>query len=90
VVASELLCARRRELEPRGHVVASELPRGLVVGAGAQGHVRSFREAWCQETGARATGYVAVPELPRGLVVEAGTMRHVMALELSCARRREP
>jgi hypothetical protein len=90
VAASELACARRRELKPRGHVAAPELPRGLVVGAGAQGHVRSFREAWCQETRAGATGHVAVSALPRGLVAEAGTMRHMAAPELPCARRREP
>jgi hypothetical protein len=35
-------------------------------------------------------GHMAVPELPRALVVGAEAKRHVAALELPCARRREP
>jgi hypothetical protein len=71
MVPSELLCARRQELEPRGHVAAPEMPQGLVARVGVQGAHGISGAALCQETGVGATRHVEVPELPRGLVTGA-------------------
>jgi hypothetical protein len=86
-VVSELSCARRREPGPRGG------PRAAAgSGGGSWRHeARGGPGAvLCPETGVGAMGHVAIPELSWALVAGARAMRHTAALELPCARRREP